>query len=231
MADLVPRDDDDDAVRDYFELGALFANIVPVFGGAVSNVLTGWSQARRMARVREVLEHLARDLTATRQAIREDYIRSDEFEDLLDQTLRRVAAERHEAKRRLYAAFLAGAVTSPGEPYHEQLRFLRTLEELQPDHIRIIGAMLQEPPRDSGASGGMGSISQTLRLRLPDIPPDRIADLAEQLAVELRVATTDRQVLNGMMSGHAAEDLRDRFTPYGKRLVSYLRSALEKGDA
>src|SRR5262249_50087884 len=147
----------------------LFANAIPVpiLAGAVSNVLSGWSQKRRFQRIREVLGRLEAQLARVRDQVREDYIRSDEFEDLLDQTLRRVATERQEAKRRLYAAFLASAVTSPGEPYHEQLRFLRTVEELQPDHIRVIRAMLQDPgPAPPGTGGistkGLTSITRVL---------------------------------------------------------------------
>jgi hypothetical protein len=39
---LVPRDDDD-AAADLTDLGALFASVVPVVGGAVSFVLSDWT--------------------------------------------------------------------------------------------------------------------------------------------------------------------------------------------
>lgn len=223
MADLIPRDDDD-AARDYLDLAAIFTSAIPVLGGAVSNVLGGWSQNRRFQRIREVLEQLDRSLRQVRESIREDYIRSDEFEDLLDQTLRRVAAERHEAKRRLYAAFLAGAVTNPGEPYHEKLRILRTLEELQPDHIRIIRTLLQAPPSDV-MSGSTGSILDTLTRRLQGMTRDRIIDLVSQLSDELRLIDTDKRRLQTIMTAHGAADLRGLFTPYGRRLVAYIRAA------
>ena len=183
MADLASRDDDD-AVRDYLDLAAIFTSPIPVLGGAVSNVLAGWSQNRRYQRIREALEQLNQNLVQVRHSLDEDYLRGDEFEDLLDQTLRRVAAERSEEKRRLYAAFLTGAAISPGEPYHEQLRLLRTLEELQPDHVRIVRAMLQKPrdapPRTGGISTrGLTSFGHTLQERLPDIPPERLTELAK----------------------------------------------------
>lgn len=234
MSNLVPRDDDD-AARDYLDLAAILSSAIPILGGAVSNVLGGWSQSRRFQRIRGVLEQLATSLAHVRESICEEYVRSDEFEDLLDQTLRRVAAERHEAKRRLYAAFLAGAVTSPGEPYHEQLRMLRTLEELQPDHLRIVRAMtLKEPITEPGVGGispkGATTILETLRRRLAGVRIDRLEELVEQLTVELHVTEIDRRQLKTIMSAHGARDLQSRFTRYGHRVIAYIRAAESTGQ-
>jgi hypothetical protein len=213
LTDPIPRDDDDDAVRDYLDLAAIFANTVPIFGGAVSHVLGGWSQNRRFQRIREVLQQLEAKLAGVRDAVREDYIRGDEFEDLLDQTLRRVAAERHEAKRRLYGAFLAGAVTSPGEPpYHEQLRFLRALEELQPDHIRILRALQTEDSKRGG-------------LDLSDISRDRIQELMIELHDDFGLLAHTIK-LKSTSTGYDVDKIGGRcFTPRGERLIAYMRAA------
>lgn len=211
-----------DPIVDMLEGSAFVISALPVLGGPISSVLSGLSAKRQQERIREVLNQVGRELVATQAEIREEYVRSDEFEDLLDQTLRRVMTERHESKRRLYAAFLAGAIKSPGEPYHEQLRFLRTVEELQPDHMRIIDAMAQAPP-PGGGQGIAGSISQTLRRRLPDLPGDRLADLYGHLTDDLKLIVGSG--FNTMMTAHGAEDLRNRVTPYGNRLLAYIRAA------
>ena len=210
-------------------LGTILVNVVPGLGGVVASIVSEWSAARRYARVQEVLEDLALRLGNLRSEVSEEYVRSDEFPDLLDQTLRRVAHERHEGKRRLYAAFLAGAITTPGEPYHEQLRILRTLEELQPDHIRVIEAMRQEPgpapPRTGGISTrGLTSIRHILQERLPDIPPERLTELVAQLTDDLRVVMIGQRLDQRQVPGKAM-DLRNEFTPYGRRLVAYISGA------
>jgi hypothetical protein len=51
------------------------------------------------------------------------------IEDLLDRTLRQVAAERHRQAPSL-CGIPGRCHREPGEPYHEQLRFLRTVDEL-----------------------------------------------------------------------------------------------------
>ena len=125
----------------------------------------------------------------------------------------------------MYAAFLAGAIKSPGEPYHEQLRFLRTLEELRPDHIRVIRAMLVQRPMDPRAPSG--SVGETLRMRLRSMPRERIEDLANQLS-DLRLVRLDNQILNTRSSN--AYDLRGLFTPYGNRLVVYIQAVDQAGE-
>lgn len=213
---LVPSDDN--AAGDYAELAGLFASVVPVVGGAVQQVLTGWSAERRYQRVREALAGLASDLAQFKGRVREEYVRSEEFADLLDQTLRRVATERNEEKRRLYRGVLLGAVIAQGQSYDEQLHFLRIIDALQAAHIALLRAILQEPdPRFF--DNMVGSPLQTLRRRLPDLSEERITELVTQLNGQHVTSLTS---LHTTMTARGAEDLRSALTSLGKRLVAYL---------
>lgn len=80
-------------------------------------------------------------------------MRSDQFQDLLERTLRQAADERNDEKRRIYRLFLKGAIEVPGEPYDEQRRFLRTLDEMRGDYLRVIRAMLHEPEGNVSGAG------------------------------------------------------------------------------
>ena len=160
------------------DVAALVVSLVPWLGGPVSNVLGGLSLGRKLGRVREVLEDLSNDLSKVKSDASENYVKTEEFEDFLEQTLRRVAEERNEEKRHMYKAFLTDAIESPGEPYDDQLRLLRTFEQLSPDHIRVLKAFSQEPGHNPGM---MGSPIQTLRERLSEINDQRIEELVNQL--------------------------------------------------
>ena len=120
-------------VETALDIASLVGSAVPWIGGPVSNVLSGMSFGRKLGRVREVLEGVAADLAEFKSAVSEEYVRTEEFEDLLEQALRRASEERSEEKRRMYRAFLSDAIEAPGESYDDQLRLLRTFEELQPD--------------------------------------------------------------------------------------------------
>ena len=201
------------------DIAAFVGSAIPWIGGPVSNVLSGLSLGRKLSRVREVLEGLTTELADFKAEASENYVKTEEFEELLEQTLKRVAEERNEEKRQIYRNFLTDAIESPGEPYDEQIRFLRILEELQPDHLRLLRALSQVPNTNPGM---MGSPNQTLRRRLPEFGEDRITDLVAQLN-DLRV--TNLTSLKVMMTTQGAEDLRHSMTAYGKRFLSYIVTA------
>jgi hypothetical protein len=221
-----------DRKAEWADAFAVYANLIPVFGGAVSHVLSGWSQERRMLRVREVLDDAVTRIKDLGARLDEGYVKSDEFEDLLDRTLRQVAAERHQEKRRLYAAFLAGAVGSSGEPgYQEQLRFLRTLEELQPDHVRILRAIREEPDlRHAVGSDASDFLIGKLQERLPDISAPRVAALAEQLADDLKLTVIGGRVGILITPSRETGEMPDRFTDYGLGFIRYILGAKENSE-
>lgn len=214
--DVLPSTKRDEMILD--TTGAL-VNLVPGIGGAISSVLFGISGDRRFERVRDFLI----DLDSRVGSMSEDqdrFVRSEDFEDLLTETLDRVARERSDDKRRLYGRFLADAIEAPeAEPYDARLRFLRVMEELQADHLMILRAITVAP--DSSGHPAMGGTSRraTLEARLPDIPPDRLRDLSEQLG-DLRLI--DAGMLSGIVSTPSAIDLRPIVTPLGARFVRFL---------
>jgi hypothetical protein len=202
------------------DVGALVSSIVPWVGGPVNAVLAGISLTRKINRVREVLVNMAEQIKDVKSEISEAYVKTEDFQDLLEKTLRQAADERNEEKRKAYAAFLAGDIKSPGQPYDEKLRILRTLEEIQADHIQMLKALMLEP--DHKNLGMTGSIGRTLEKRLPGISRDRINDLAQQLT-DMRLANLGS--LNTMMTTTGAEELQHTIMPYGRRFIRYILSA------
>jgi hypothetical protein len=202
------------------DAAAIVIGVAPWLGGPLAAVLTGMSAARKIRRIRDVLVRVSIDVKELRTDVQKTYLRSEDFEDLLEQTLRVAADERCHEKRESYGAFLAGAIDSPGEPYDDQIRILRTLEQLQPDHMRLIRALAQAP--DLTNAGYTGSPIQTLSERLPGMPEPQIDDLVQMLN-DLRITNTGE--LRLMMTWDGAQDLRSRITPFGKRFLAFLRQS------
>ena len=207
--------EDKDAKQLALDVAAFATSAIPYIGGPISNVLSGVGTVRRINRVREVVARLARDLQEVR-SVNEEYVKSEEFKELLELALRQAADERDEQKRRLYAAFLADDIRLPGPSYDEKLRFLRTLEELQPDDLAVLRA-LGAPPENN--PGSMGTPGQTLSRRLTGLDAAHIAELIGQLNA-MRI--TNLGNLNIMMTGSGAADLRHAITAYGQRFLKYL---------
>lgn len=198
------------------DIVSFVSSAVPWIGGPVSNVLGGISTGRKIQRVNDLLYEFSEALRNFKSKVSEEYVKTEDFEDLLEQTLRRTSEERNEEKRKILKSFLVEAIKKPGEQYDDQLRFLKLTENIYGDHIKVLKALIQIPPQDSGM---IGSPSQTLSERLPDMSDDRITDLVQQLN-DMRI--TNLQSLNTMMTGRGARDLRQSVTPLGMRFISYL---------
>ncbi|MBA7522048.1 hypothetical protein ES705_14160 [subsurface metagenome] len=214
--DLIPASTRTETALD---MAAFVGSVIPWIGGPVSNVLSGISAGRKFTRIREVLEGLVEDLKEFKSKVSEEYVKTEDFEDLLEQTLKRAAEERIDEKRRIYRKFLIDAIEFPGEQYDEQLRFLRSFEKLQLDHLKIIHALSKEPDPNPNMTG---SPKKTLRNRLPDMPENRIEELINQLN-DMRL--TNLTSLKVMMKGRGAENLRHFVTPYGQRFLKYITEA------
>ena len=127
---------------------ASVSSIAPWVGGPVSSVLSGMSISRKMERVNEVLLNMAKGIKGLESEIPKNYVKTEEFQELLEETLQKSAKEHNDEKRKAYSAFLINDIKNPtNDTYDEKLRFLRTLEEMQIDHI--FPKMLQHKYRKS----------------------------------------------------------------------------------
>lgn len=200
-------------------VASVISSAVPWIGGPVSNVLGGISTSRKIARVEELLKGLAEELKDFKTETSEEYVKTEDFEDLLEQTLRRTSEERNEEKRKIFKSFLVQVVKNPGEQYYDQLRLLRLMDNIYGDHILVMKALMSEP---NGSSGVNMRQLDTLIERLPGMSKEKIKELVTQLN-DLRV--TDLQGITALGTPNGAHDLRNFVTPTGQRLIKYLLEA------
>lgn len=111
------------------DAAAVVTNMVPWIGGAVAAVLGGMAVNRKLGRVREVLEGVARELKDFKSEASEAYVKTEDFKELLERTLRQAAEERSEEKRHVYKNFLAGAIESPASRTTSSFAFCAPLKD------------------------------------------------------------------------------------------------------
>jgi hypothetical protein len=198
------------------DVAATVANLVPLIGGPVASILGGISAGRKEQRVLEVIQSVSDDLRDFTSAAAEAYVKTEDFEELLENTLRRVAQERTSEKRQLYGRILTHAIKHPGGDYDEQLRILNTLEELDIGHVVLIRALLQAPESHLGITG---SPVETLRKRILEFSEEQIdrfvADLNDRRITSLASLRT-------MMTAHGAANLQHSVTAYGRTFIRYV---------
>ena len=201
-------------------ISALVSSAVPWIGGPVSNVLGGMLTERKIDRVKELLTGLAEDLQNFKSEVSEEYVLTEEFEDLLDQTLRRLTRERSKEKRNLYRGFLRDAVTIPKhDAYDQQIQILQVLEQVTLGHMTILKALAQPPGDPHNMLSG--SPMNSLQKRCDNLNREEIQELVGQTNA-LRL--TNLTSLMTMMTATGAEDLRHNITALGRELLQYLSS-------
>lgn len=199
------------------EVLSVITSAAPALGGPVSAILNGYVTNRKFQRMATAVLQLAGEISAVERNTAESYVATEDFEDLMDDTLRRIAVERQEAKRVLLAHFLAINIRESASNYDELDRILRVLDSLQPAHVLLMRALDQAP--DYGAASISGSPIQTLKSRLPQFDEALIKDLVQQLN-DLRLA--DLRSVSTMMTAQGAQELQSTFTPFGRRLMKYI---------
>jgi hypothetical protein len=202
------------------DVAAVLANFIPGLGGAVSNVLSGMSVGRRLDRVKEVLQGLADELSDLKSEASERYVRTDEFEELLETVLRRAAEERNEQRRQLLRHFLVGTIVHPGSSYDTHRAILRLLESAEPEDVLVLRAAAEQPTADEMA-GLVGSIIGTLQRRLAGWPPQRIEAAVTRLN-DLRIINLTPNRMHTMMTAPGAAELRGSIMPIGQELIAFL---------
>ena len=161
------------------ELVTVAAAAVPWLGGPLSAVLSGAAFDRKIGRVRDVVNGLVADLRDFKSEASERYVRTEEFEDLLDAALRRAAEERNEQRRKLFQRFIVNSIRQQ-EPFDDRLRVLRALSDLTLDHIRVLQAIGATPPNEPARS--LGSPFQTISDRLGrKMPRETLDDVVADL--------------------------------------------------
>ncbi|MYF28112.1 MAG: hypothetical protein F4169_04490 [Gammaproteobacteria bacterium] len=198
--------------------GAIASSFAPWLGGPISGVLSGMSQSRKFDRAAEILRGLADRMAEFESDVSQNYVKTEDFEDLLEQTLRRGAEQRSVEIRKLYRNLLARAIKNPSDAYDDQIELLRVLEQMNVRHMVMLDALDQLPPPNAHLNM-MGSPLQTLceRTGLSAVE----IELALEKLNDLRVTKLNN--LNMMMTGAAAQDLRHSITTLGRRLVEYVR--------
>lgn len=193
------------------------SSAVPYLGGPVSAVLNGYVTKRKFDRMADVINRLADDLAGYQNKVSEQFVSSDDFEDLLDDTLRKVAIERNEAKRIVFKNLLRETIKECDNNYDDHLRIIRAIEQIEPDHILLLKAIDQAPPEERSTSS---TPRHTLQNRLRSFSTEHLTDLVEQLD-DLRL-TNLLPSFGQMMTPDNAENLRPRMTPFGRKLMKYI---------
>lgn len=89
--ELMPMDEDD-SVAQNLDFAGYLANLVPGLGGAVGPFPGGLARHRKIGRLRELIGGMDEDLRGFQSKVSQEYVRSEDFEDLFEEAIMRGAS-------------------------------------------------------------------------------------------------------------------------------------------
>ncbi len=123
-------------------MGAFLGPLGAVAASVWGLIASGLSADRKYRRLVKVLEQTREELRALSEGrpdyVNLDYVNGEDFQGLIAVALQQAAYERGEEKRRFYARYIAGLAGAEEAPYEERRQELRTLDELQLRHLRVL---------------------------------------------------------------------------------------------
>lgn len=139
-----------------FDIISAIASVVPYIGGPLSNILSGISNKRKCERLKHFIEELRDELEKQGSKISESYVKTEEYEEILEETLSRVTRERSNKKQRMYKDFLMNAMINPEETtYDVKRRIIRVLEDIQVDDIKVLNTILTKLQKSPNGQTGL----------------------------------------------------------------------------
>ena len=209
------------------QASATLMQLLPGVGTLLGTYLNDGVNNLYRQRLDTLLESIVKDFSHTQRKMNLEFVKSADLVDLFGEVVPRVQKERDEDKRRYYKNILLGAVTGESvDPYDQAMKYVRTLEELQPVHVVVLRAVAIELPEEElwkrDLSGGF--MINTLLERLPQVSREQFPEVLDDLN-RARVTNFRVDSLSLAMSGASAANLRSRLTEYGKAFVAFVLEA------
>ena len=201
------------------ELVSLVASAAPWIGGPVAEIVGGVATNLKIKRVTQFIEDVLAHAEALHTEAAEEFVRSEDFVDILEKTASVVANERYEEKRALFANFILNNISHPQISYDFRLKCLRLLSEVNTRHLDLLGALLQQPTAQE-LNMSLSAPITTIRNRTPSIREDLAAIIHETNTLGL--TNIRDNYLNTNMTGDGAANLHHAVTPLGNDFMRFI---------
>lgn len=198
-------------------------NAIPMIGGALDVLLATKGQTIVNSRIQKFLEILHDRLASVeQQAVRRDFMQSEDFFDTVVAALESAARIADEARQRDIAGILAGTAHGQWDPTLEPRQAIAMLRDLTPGQLAIAKEIFQtqrEPPSEKqndlqwATACGWNDLAKRLNLS-----PDQFLSAC----ILLQRAGLLREVIGAFMDYRGGVFV---ITPAFRSLMAYLKAA------
>ena len=201
---------------------------VPVLGGPILTIIGDIQSMRKEKRFLELVNGLREDLHNFSDRVNTEFVSTEDFLDIFEQTARKVAMTRQEVRRTAFRHILSNAILSSDVSYDEIEEFLSLVEGFREEHIFLLGILRDPVKYDEetgnrvGKGGGiMTSVSQIMGRLLPDWAEEQILEVTTVLENE-RLVQHITSRYKTMLTDRGINHLANTLTSKGMRFVAFI---------
>ncbi len=197
------------------------------FAGAIASLMTDYIPNAKAKRLEEFAEQIAKDLYDLQDSVNAEYLQTDDFAFMFEQSFRAVAEHPQKEKLEAFRGILVNSATIKGYTEEEKEYFLNLAMNLSTLHIRILKFMaipekyLEEAgiPKEK-ISGGFGNF---FPVAIPGVSLEVIRSAFGELH-RYGFTNTTESIFGTMTAGQGLDLLKGRVTELGNRFIRFCTS-------
>lgn len=196
------------------------------FTGGIASLITDYIPASRFRRLEEFAQRVAEDLKSVAGKVDEEYLRTDEFAHIFEQSFKGAAEHYQREKLEAFRGILVNAAVRKDVTQEEKEHFLALTNNLSVVQLRIL--MFMAEPRRYLADVGIderaitGGFADMFSTALPGIDPQLVRSAFGDL-YQSGLISTDKTIFGTMTSAQGLQLLGNRVTPFGQRFIEFLK--------
>lgn len=194
------------------------------FTGAIASVMTDYIPTSKAKRLEGFAEQIAKDLYRLQDLVNTEYIKTDEFAFMFEQSFRAVAEHPQKEKLEAFRGILVNSATIKGYSEEEKEYFLNLAMNLSTLHIRILKFMAI-PDRYLEEAGIpiekiTGGFSSFFPVAIPGVSLEVIRSAFGELN-RYGFTNTGESIFATMTAGQGIALLKGRVTELGNRFIRF----------
>lgn len=198
---------------------------IPIIGGPLGSLVNDYIPNKKLERLLNFIKQFSENIERFKDEINEDFIRTDEFAYLFEQTFKLVLENYQKEKLESLMALLVNSLRGRDIKADTMEYYLKKIETLSPLHLSMLRFLSY--PIDSFAEIGIkpGDVrdydfSCTTQTYFKGIPVDILKGIFEDL-YQMGFTTTDRSIFGSMTAGRGVDIISGRVSPLGKDFMKF----------
>jgi len=197
------------------------------FAGAIASLMTDYIPASKTKRLEEFAEQIAEDLLQVQDSVNSEYLKTDNFAFMFEQSFRAVAEYPQKEKLEAFRGIIVNSATNRTYTEEEKEYFLNLAMNLSSLHIRILKFMAM--PEKYLADAGIpeekirGGFSDFFPVAIPGVQLEVIRTAFGEL-YRYGFTSTTESIFGTMTAGQGLRLLKGRVTELGNRFITFCTS-------